>query len=222
MGGLGTVALMAATPLGPAWSSTRQPIRIPTQASDSRFQLLWDGDRVGFHDVSIRPGATPGSAVIRTKVRLQMDMALITAYRLAHDSEEIWEDGRIARLESRSDDDGDVFKVVGRRTEQGFEITGPKGTTLAAPELPTSNAMWSQEMLSWPEVIDCQRGGVMGVDTRELGAAAVTVQGATRSARGYEFATPFARGDVWYDGNGRWVKMRLAIAGETIHYHLAA
>lgn len=206
-----------------SWAQyTREPIRLPSTGLEQKFSVLWAGKEVGMHRLVIEPGTSDGSGVITATIEIKVKVAFITAYRFNHQSREVWSGGTIESLEGVTDDDGEVINVKGKRGAAGFEIDGPGGRLVVDPNLPTSNAIWSANAVTWPEAIDVQYGALTGWALKTLGPEPIKVRSRTLEAMRYEFTTPYNFGDIWYDETETLVKFHMVKEGEEIDYELAA
>jgi uncharacterized protein DUF6134 len=216
MGGLiGAAAGMTVSSLrpAPAYGALATPQSL-------KFNAYRGTSQVGTHAVSVMPAGN------QTKVHVAIDMkvsaAFITLFAFKHEGEEIWQDGRLVGLSSRTDDNGDAYQVTGQATADGFRIEGPGGPALARADTFTSNSVWNTALLRRATAVDVQHGGIIGLSVKPEGREAIAVAGATLPASKYQFVTPFIAGSVWYDSDGRWVKALFERDGEEIEYRLEA
>ncbi len=68
------------------------------------FTVLRNGSEVGRHEMLFRNEADGLKIDIRTNVAVKV--AFITAYRFEHEGHEVWQGGHLARLWSKTNDDG--------------------------------------------------------------------------------------------------------------------
>ncbi|MEL6318740.1 MAG: DUF6134 family protein, partial [Pseudomonadota bacterium] len=69
-----------------------------------RFEVERDGKSIGFHTISAT--ATDAGLQIDIDIALRIRFLGITAYRYEHQNREIWKDGRLTSLVSKTNDDG--------------------------------------------------------------------------------------------------------------------
>ena len=207
--GLACLATGLAGPLGRAAAAPEQP-------RDLRFRVTRAGSEIGTHAVSF--SQTDPSLIVRTSVNLQVKVAFITAFHYQHESEEIWQDGRLAAARSRTNDNGRKFEVAGEAVRDGFRTVGPSGPFIAAPELLTSNTVWREEFARQSALINVQEGGELGVATTPLGRDAITLRDRQIAATKFRIITPQCAGHLWYDDRRSWVRAELEIKGERVIY----
>src|SRR5262245_893430 len=91
LAGLGATSLAPVTraaPIGPL--------------KDFKFRVLREGSEIGAHTISFEDSGA--RHVVRTRIRLAVKVAFITAFRYEHDGEEVWENGQIQSLRTRTHD----------------------------------------------------------------------------------------------------------------------
>ncbi|MEO1613782.1 MAG: DUF6134 family protein, partial [Pseudomonadota bacterium] len=70
------------------------------------FRVLRDGSDIGFHRISVtRSGADVQVAI---DIELKVKFLGITAYRYEMENREVWRDGMMISMNSKSNDDGDA------------------------------------------------------------------------------------------------------------------
>lgn len=212
---LGLLATAAATPLLTPFLSA--PSRAATPR-DIRFRAFHQKKLVGTHNVSFK---TDGNRLtVTTHIDITVKVLFFTAFRLKHDSEEIWQSGRLVSVESTTNDNGANLKVSGYAADDGFRILGADGPFLAAANLLTSNTLWDSRLVSESKLIDVQHGGEVGLVAKLLGEETVNTARGQVLARHYQIITPHYAGSLFYDSDGRWVKGLIEQQGEILEYAL--
>ncbi|MQX36759.1 DUF6134 family protein [Roseospira navarrensis] len=153
--------------------------------------------------------------VTRTNINVSV---LIYSYASQHMATEVWENGQLVRLETRTNDDGEPFRVDGAPGTGGFTVTGSEGTVTVSPTTPPKS-FWNAGILTAPKVITTKRGAVAPVKTRTIGRERVAYKGGSTDAVRYRFETDDVI-DLWYTDDGLWVKALRESFGEDIVYLL--
>jgi hypothetical protein len=192
----------AATPFGPF--------------KDLRFRVLRDGSEIGAHSLTFEGPAE--RMTVRSTIRLQVRVAFVTAFRYEHDGEEIWENGRIVSLRTRTHDNGPKYEVTGAPEGNGFRVVGPGGPFTTRPDLLTSGAVWHPDYVRQTTIINVEQGGELGLSARKLAEEPVTGPGGQVMAQKYRMVTPQCGGFVWYDSAMRWLRADVEIKGEKLKY----
>lgn len=194
----------------------------PADPKAVRFRVLWKGDEIGHHNVTITPTANGDGMTVVTNIRMKVKVGPFTAFRFEHDSTEAWRNGLLQSLVSKTHDDGDDLALNGEATAAGFKAVGTNGAFTAPADVLTTNCMWLPELVDEKKIIDVQKGQLVSLESKPLGEEHVIVKGKDRPAERHSIRTPFVGGSLWYDLAGNWVRSRLEIKGETLEYSLVA
>jgi hypothetical protein len=219
--GIGALAILPMPVFSPAQAAIGK-VDVPADRKALRFRVLWKGDEIGHHNVTITPTADGNGMSVVTDIRMKVKVGPFTAFRFEHDSTEVWRNGLLQSLTSKTHDDGDDLALNGKATAAGFKAVGPKGAFTAPADVLTTNCMWLPELVDEKKIIDVQKGQLVSLESKPLGEEHVVVKGKDRTAERHSIRTPFVGGSLWYDLAGNWVRSRLEIKGETLEYSLAA
>lgn len=174
-----------------------------------RLRFTQDGDRL----------------IMEKEIMLEVTLAFVTAYRYRHHNREIWQDGRLLEIETRTDDDGDDYWLRGRAGPDGFQVEGSGGSYIAPADIiPTS--YWNHAITGATQLLDTQRGLIMDVRMEDLGPATLETQAGPIEARHHVInilTNPPGKTnqiDLWYDNRERWVGLAFEAKGQKISYIL--
>ena len=189
---------------------------VPAVAGDEiLFDVRRNGKRVGFHRVRF-DRATDG-LIVNSLFQIEISFLGLTVYRYRYDSRAVWKGGDLEFIRATVDDDGATSEVQGRRVADRFLIqAGDDAYDTAAPVFPTNH--WNPGVLGQGRVLNTLTGRINDVRIEAQGQEPVATE------QGEVFATRYAyTGDleteVWYDVDGRWVKMRFkGRDGSTLEY----
>ena len=179
------------------------------------FEVLRDDVPVGTHTVSFsRDG---DDMIVDARFNLAIKFLGFTAYSMDYRSNARWRDGKLIALDARTDDEGAIKTVSARRDGPSLRIVAPDGSEgVAGDILPTNH--WNVAATRQTEVLNTISGRVNRVRMRDLGAETVVAEGREIEARRWTY-TGELQNEVWYDRDGRWVKMRFqGKDGSTIEY----
>jgi hypothetical protein len=181
-----------------------------------RFDVRRNGDLVGSHTVSFtRDGERLATS---TRFEVAVDVLFITAYRYVYASEATWTGACLEALTATTDDNGKESAVRVSRSGQELLVCGPQGTASAGlATLPTEH--WAYAVVGDDAVINTITGRVNRVDISPAVTETVKLaDGRAVTARRYVYSGELDN-EVWYDAEGRWVKMRFpAKDGSSIEY----
>ncbi len=221
---LGFFALATIQTPGPAHAAASTPHRQITDpfalyGDEFVFGVYRNGDRVGSHRVSFR--RQDGDIIVDVYFTVDIRFLFLSAYRYVYVATERWRGGQLVALEAETNDNGDVSRVVAKVTEEGDQllVTGPSGTTFADLGIYATNH-WHPGIITSEVVLNTITGGLNRVSIIDGGEMQITANGSPISARRYLYTGELSN-EVWYDREGRWVKMRFdGKDGSTIEYTL--
>lgn len=199
---LGLVLGLGSTP---AWSEERV----------WQFRVLLDGDEVGSHSFRVTEDAQRGEREVRSDAKFTVRFLFVDAYRYAHQAREVWRGDCLARIEARTDDDGDILSVQGERRAGGFSVDGPKGREQVA-DCVMSFAYWNPRMLKQTRLLNSQNGLWQEVRIEPRGEETLNVRGTPTRTRRYALRGEKLDIDLWYTDADDWVQLESRVTGGRI------
>jgi hypothetical protein len=190
------------------------PLAALTNARQIAFDVFRDGEPLGHHHISIRHEAD--EVHVEIDIELEVNLAFITVFRYDHSNREIWKNGQLVSIDTRTDDDGTAYWLRGRATEDGFQVEGTSGSFLApASVMPTS--YWNAAIVDHTELLDTQHGRLIDVTVRPGGDETVMLEGRSVAVKRFQVS-----GDldltIWYTHDGEWAKTSFEARGAEIVY----
>jgi hypothetical protein len=178
------------------------------------FTVFRGGSPIGKHRVSFN---RDGNALaVEIAIDLQVRLLNIPVYRYTHRSSELWEGGRLKRLDARTDDDGTRTEVRARATADGIAVEGSGGSFLAPVDTkPTS--YWHEDMTRRVKLLDTQAGQLIGVQAKRAGTQRARIGGQEIDVRFYEL-TGDLNSRLGYSASGEWVDLEFMARGSRISY----
>jgi len=199
------MAVAAALPLRSAASAIPDPLA---------FQIVRDGDVIGRHALNFR--REKDALHVDIEIDIEINFAFITLFRYSHRNHEVWRDGRLIALDTRTDDDGDEFQVHARASDDTLWISGVDGNIVAPGDiLPTS--YWDPRTPAQARLLDTQRGRVLDVQVADAGADMLKLRDTEIAASKYVISGDLNL-DLWYTMAGDWIKIAFEARGETVEY----
>lgn len=192
IGALAALALVA-----PPWGRGRGAAAEPIF-----FRAYRNGEPIGTHKLSfVEDGDT---LTVDIEISFQVKILFLTVYSYHHTNRETWQNGRLAAIETRTDDNGDLFSVSGRAVGDRFEVEGSSGRlSLPADIVPSS--YWDEAMATRGEWLDTQSGKLARSAVKPQPPEAVKVDRRTVPAKRYALVGDITC-DLWYH-EGEWVKL---------------
>lgn len=181
-----------------------------------RFTVWRDDNRIGAHRVQFRRDGDGLDVQVDFQVRVRF--LGITAYRFEYQSSSAWQGATMQSLDATVDDDGRQGAVSARRYGQDVVVDGTRGLRrLAGPLFPSDH--WHPGVIGQTRILNTLTGGVGDVEMDLVGRENISTAHGEIAADRYLFSGDLHDVDVWYDRDGRWVKLRfLTEGGELIEY----
>ncbi len=191
----------------------------PAAPTQWAFDVYRGDDLIGHHTVLVAPGAD-GTHEVSVDIDLEISFGPITLFRYRHESQEVWQDGRLQSLRSTTDDDGEDLALAVDAVDGGLQVEGKAGSFLAPSDILTTT-YWRPDTVEQSSLLDTQSGRLVAVDVRPLGVEKVAVVDDTAEAKAFEM-TGDLRLQLWYDTAGDWVKLSFDGKGEDVIYRRQA
>lgn len=210
---LALAAFAAARPATAATVSGFDPLK--AYGDRIVFDVYRGDDRIGRHVVDFR---RDGDALaVHTRFDAAVEMLGITVYRFDHHSSASWRDGRLLDLTARTDDDGKDSAVSVNRRGGLLKVRGPDGVdTVSGGTFPSSH--WNPGIVHASRLINTLTGNVDNVRIARIGVETVQTNAGPAEATRFRYSGDLHDVDAWYDGDGRWVKLRFRRGGSVIDY----
>jgi len=207
----GPVLLMAELP---AQKAHAQPVPEGYQFSKRETYEIYRGDTpIGQTVFEFYSRGADLTIVTRTSIKVRV---VVYSYASQHVATEIWENGSLVSLETKTNDDGTPFRVEGTCVANGFQVTGSEGSVVAPPGTPPKS-FWNSGILNAEQVITTKRGALVRVKTTQMGRERVAYKGGAADATRYRFETDDVI-DLWYTDDGILVKaLRDSFGGDILY-----
>ena len=168
------------------------------------YAVVREGQDVGTHRVEF---ASDGN---RLTVRVSTDIAVrflsLTVYRFHHKAEEVWVDGRLVSLTSRTDDDGKP-RVVELRAD-GDRLRGAyNGKPLDFPASILPATLWHPASMRQSLLLDTVKGRPLKISIADRGDETIALANDRVATRRFSISGQLVR-DVWYGPDGFIVQAR--------------
>ena len=183
-----------------------------------RFTVLLDGRRIGEHDFAVvRHGQ---ETVVDSEAHFQVKAAFITLYHYDHRDHEVWRDGCLAAISSRTQDDGKPYAVDGALQQGGFRLQGPHGA-VTLPACIQTFAYWDAGLLARPRLLNPQTGQYEQTTLTRGGIRDITAGTQQVAARRFSLDGPKLAIQLWYSPAGDWLALESKLAnGRILSYEL--
>ncbi len=209
--GLALGAAAAAVP-GPLPART-QVVELPDR-EPMQFRIYRKGEPIGTRKTLMTP--TGDGFTVDTTVEMAVGLAFVTVWRYRHEAREVWRHGRLAELETETDDDGSLHRVRGSALNDRFKIWSTEGDVSAPPDVMTSNDLWTMQVLDQRRVVNAQKGLVVPVTTSPGESGFIEVLGRQTLVTQYRTKIPGTACHLAYDRAGTLVGAEVMSRDETI------
>jgi len=191
-----------------AGAVANEPLRL-------EFDVFRNGNLIGNHLVNVRREA--GRTEVDVAIDFKVTFAFVPVFRYTHRNREVWNDGRLVSLETRTDDDGDNFYVSAKSDGERIRLRATTGDTVLPPDVLTTS-YWDRRMVKRSQLINTQTGELAQLKVVELGREPVQVGGRSVEATRYRI-TGDLDAELWYAIDDTWAKLRFkAKDGSEIEY----
>lgn len=188
--------------------------------ADYHFRVLLDGKPIGHHRFQFEE--RPGGYRLVSEADYQVDFLFFTAYEYEHRSEERWRDGCLVRIDSRTDDNGETWRIQGEGTDSGYslKVNGEAGEV--ARDCLRTFAYWRPSLLEAEALLNSQNGELESVTLSEAVSRPLPWDGGGEATR-YRLETAQRPIELWYGDDGRWLALRSELEnGRILTYRPAA
>ncbi len=168
------------------------------------FDVYRNDKRVGAHEVRFRRDGN--QIVADSSFDLSLRILGLFTYTYSYQSSEKWENNQLVALNATIDDNGDISSVRVDKTDGQLQVIGPTSQEIGVPDLfPTTH--WNSNVVGATQIINTITGSINEVTMVDMGRTEVPAGDTLRPATHFAYQGELST-EVWYDDEGRWVKMR--------------
>lgn len=207
--------------LGGALALSSVAVATTGQIDELLFRVLLDDKDIGVHRFSV--ARQDDRELVEIQADFDVTFFAIPVYSYQHSNREIWRGGCLQRIESKTDDNGDAFRVDGEYRGDRFVVATQTDTTELDADCVMSFAYWNREFLAQGRLLNAQTGEYLPVSVEELGTERLRLGDGTVQARGYRLLNREEEIDidVWYDAaSGRWLSLESRVGGSRVLRYL--
>ena len=173
------------------------------QAQQYAFGVYLDDKRIGTHRFTVQRDTQDDTVRVTSLAEFNVRVLLVPVFRYRHSAFEVWRDGCLESIDTRTQVNGQHTELRGTRGSDGFTVdvhSSDGSRQQLLPECTASYAYWDAATLRrHAELLNSQTGAYQTVN-RQL------VDAPDRSM--LELIGPDFEIDVSYDnGDGRWLSL---------------
>ncbi len=188
------------------------------RAGTLQFQVERDGRPIGEHVFSFHQLADDVIEVDIT-IDLEVKFGPFTVFEYRHRNETAWRAGRLVRMRSETDDDGDPFKLNAVAGPEGLAIQSNAAAAYTAPPEALPTTYWMPATVTQKRLINTQTGEMLDIEVTELGRETVPGPRGPVSATRYRIDGDLNI-DLWYDDTDTLVRLAFDARGSLVTYRL--
>jgi hypothetical protein len=179
------------------------------------YDVYRKGKKIGQHKVIFK--REDGQLIVDTEFKIKVKIFFVTVYRFIFDVAGTWQDGKLVSMTGEVNDNGKKIKIDAYVDYDGkFYTTGKKGAFVADTWVYPTNH-WNIGAVDQSVVLNTLTGNLVKVEVVRHGIETVETVTGPVEAEKFEYTGDLRDINVWYDSEGRWVKMVFTTkAGETI------
>jgi hypothetical protein len=189
---------------------------VPPRSLALELSTLWKGMSVGVYTFAVTPSAERDEMIVAHAFTVRVKIGFVTAYRYRHEVEEVWRDGLLRSLASRTDDDGEETAVTVERIDDHLRMAGPGGPQRIAGDILTTTCAWHPAFVARNSVLDASDGSVVSLTIGDAGRERLRIDGSDVDAAVYEFRSPSLCGRLWYRERGTLVRAAIERKGHRL------
>lgn len=189
----------------------------PSDGDVISFNVLRNGGQFGSHVVRFDESGE-GEITATIDVELRAGLGPITVFRYELDATETWRNGKLVSLRGAVNDDGNRGSVTAVRDGDQIAVDGTDYEGRVDGDIVTASH-WNIAQIRASQILSTEDGEIINVAVTEQGRDSLTIGGQQVETTRYLMDSDI---DVtlWYDDQGRWVKLAFEARGQSIEYVL--
>lgn len=179
------------------------------------FKVFLDDKEIGYHN--FRLSEKDGQRILETEADLKVKILFITAFKYKHSNREVWNDGCLESISSKTNSNKKRFSIEGNQTPDGF-IVETKDNSEVMDSCVMTFAYWNPNFLNESSLLNSQTGQIVDVQVTPM---TDTSEQSSPSEYQYKVTGEKIDLDVFYSANHRWVGLETNIRkGRKLRYVL--
>jgi hypothetical protein len=190
-----------------------------TGSSDAwRFRVYLDDREIGYHDFFVEQSGNMRQ--LRSEASFEYRLMFVKLFHYEHENSETWAGDCLQSVESRTDSNGQPYRVNGRLEAGNFRVDGSAGEA-DLPGCVMSFAYWNPAFLEQGRLLNTQNGEYLEIEVSAPVAEPLIVRGEARPAYRYRLEAGELRLDLWYSPDKEWLALESEVrGGRKLRYEL--
>jgi len=192
---------------------------LPESEADAwRFRVYLDDREIGYHHFYLQRSGD--LSVLRSEANFEYRLMFVKLFHYEHENRETWRGDCLRSIESRTDSNGEPYRVAGQAESGYFRVAGSAGEA-TLPECVMSFAYWNPAFLDQGRLLNTQNGEFLDVEISPPVAEPLTVRGELQPAYRYRLEAGELQLDLWYSTNKEWLALESEVrGGRKLRYEL--
>jgi len=174
---------------------------------DYQFRVLLNGDPIGSHVFDFTPEGS-GYRLIST-ANYRVKVFFIPVYHYAHRSEELWLDGCLQRIESKTNDNDTQYQVTGNQQAEAFNVQVNSEPASHPGACISTFAYWQPGLLESDQLMNSQTGTMEEIGYSKLEPSRPPWED-SQQAETIQLDTEQGKIILWYR-EGLWLGLRTVL-----------
>ncbi len=182
-----------------------------------KFRVMLDDTPIGYHKVSVN--REDNQKMVHTQANFDVRILFIPVYSYEHETREFWTDNCLVQIDSKTDDNGDLYFVSSVRSDVELALETQDGTTSLNGCVRTF-AYWDVELLKSDRLLNTQTGEYEPVSVTDLGMGVLAIDEEEEiEARHFRLVSRGMTIDLWYTRDMRWLALEsVTESGAVLRY----
>ena len=209
------LALAALTPA----HAVESPVADAGAAADAwRFRVYLDEREIGYHNFYLEESGD--TRELLSEANFEYRLVFVKLFHYEHENRETWSGDCLQSVASRTDSNGEPYRVDGRLETGRFRVEGNAGEA-DLPECVMSFAYWNPAFLGQGRLLNTQNGEFLDVDISQPVAEPLSVRGEQQPSYRYRLEAGELRLDLWYSADNEWLALESEVrGGRKLRYEL--
>lgn len=181
-----------------------------------RFRVFLDDREIGYHHFFL--AGSGEHRQLRSEAHFEYRLMFLKLFDYEHENLETWSGNCLQSIRSRTDSNGELYAVHGRRAGNAFRVEANTGSS-ALPECVMSFAYWNPDVLSQQRLLNTQDGTYLDVRVSPPIRDELVVDGVAVPSYRYRLEAGELQLDLWYSDQAEWLALESEVAGgRTLRY----
>ena len=186
-----------------------------------RFAILIDGKRSGDYKLTVAR-QDDGTVTATLQGAMRITKLGVTWYHYSFRGTEVWNNGRLQRLESTCDDDGKKYSLIATAEDGGMRVK-VNGQEHTSPADVWVNSFWQLPPAAYHNapvpLLGCDDGKDIRGYLQMMGSVEINAAGQSMNCTRCRVLSAEPH-DLWYDGQGRMVRQEWVEDGYKVTFEL--